>query len=575
MGEGNFLSVSNEASTAPKSGLSRFLPGLRLFREYRREWFPSDLIAGLSVSFVVIPAAIAYATLMGLPPQYGLFAPLAPLLVYPFFGSSRQFIVGPDIAITLLVASAIIPLSAGDPTRAPALAAMVALLAGIFLLLGAAAGLGAVADLLSKPVLAGYMTGAALILIGSQIDKLMGVHLVHTNFFPRLVELAGQVRRTHPPTLLLGLCLLTVIPALKKFAPKIPPSLVVVMLGLAASICLNLPARGVAVVGSFAHGLPTFTLPSAGWADVHSLLSAAIGIALLVYTEGILLARAFAVQNSYEVNSNQELVALGAANVFAGLFQGFAVTGSQSSTVVNDAAGGKTQVTSLVAAGALILFILFLAPWMEKLPTVALAAILLFGACRLLEFKTMVRIYKYAPRGGIIAGITTLGVLAGGVTTGIMIGVILSLVGLINRISRPPDAVLSEIPGHGFHDVGNHPAETLPGLVVFRFYAPLLFSNAGYFTERVQHVIAGAPHPVRWFLLDAQAITDLDVTAADALTTLQKGFVANHISLKIVHANRPFREVIERNGLLEELGPQSLFDSVHECVQAFQALPAQ
>jgi SulP family sulfate permease len=405
----------------------------------------------------------------------------------------------------------------------------------------------------------------------SQIDKFFGIHLQHTDFFPRVFELTGKITHTHPPTLVLGLCLLAAVLTLKKFAKKIPPALVAVLLALGASNFLNLPGRGVAVLGSFPHGLPAFAFPAADWKDIHTLLPAAFGIALLTYTEGILLARAFAAKNGYEVNPNQELVALGLTNAFAGLFQGFAVTGSQSRTSVNDAAGGKSQGTSLVSAGALILFILFLAPWMAKLPSVTLAAILIYGGFTLLEFKDMVRIYKYKPQAGMIAVITTLGVLAAGVISGIMIGVTLSLIGLINRISRPPDAVLSQIPGHGFHDVGNHPLETLPGLIAYRFYAPLTFSNCGYFTERVQHILAHSPHPVRWFLLDAQAVTDIDVTAADALSALQKEFTNAGISLKIVHANRPFREVIQRNGLLQELGPQSLFDSVHECVQALNA----
>jgi SulP family sulfate permease len=565
--------MNDEAAPEPKprAGIFRFVPGLGLFRNYQRAWFPADLIAGISVSVVMIPSVIAYATLMGLPPQYGLYAALTPLLVYPLFGSSRQVIVGPDIAIALLIASAIIPLAAGDPARAAMLAATVAILAGVLLLLGAAARFGAVADLLSKPVLVGYMTGAALILMCSQVDKLFGLHLSHNDFFPRLIELAGKFPQTHLPTLLLGLGLLGAIFALKKFAPKVPPALVVVLLALAASLGLNLPALGVGVVGRFPHGLPSFAWPAADWKDIHTLLPAAIGIALLTYTEAILLARAFAAKNGYEVNSNQELAALGLADLLTGFFQGFAITGSQSRTVVNDSAGGQTQVTSLVAAATLILFILFLAPGMEKLPSVALAAILLYGGCALVEFKAMARIYKYKRQSGLVAVLTTVGVLAAGVIAGIMIGVTLSLIGLINRISRPPDAVLGEIPGHGFHDLGNHQLETLPGLIAYRFYAPLLFSNSGYFAERVQHIITQCPHPLRWFLLDAQAITDLDVTAADTLSALQKEFALRRIALKIVHANRPFREVIERTGLLAELGPQSLFDSVHECVQAFQA----
>src|ERR1035437_9035746 len=318
--------MSEAPAQTPPSALLRWVPGLALFRDYRREWLTADLLAGGRVGVGMIPSGIAYAALMGLPPQHGLYAALVPLLVYPFFGSSRQVIVGPDIAISLLIASAIAPLAGGNPSHAAALAATVAVLSGLLLLLGASARIGAIAYFLSKPVLVGYMTGAALILVASQLDKLLGIRLEHNNFFPRLAELAGKLRLARGPTLLFGLRLLVAILGLRRFAPKIPPALVVVVAAIAASLALRLEGRGVAVVGMFPHGLPGFVWPTADWRDIHTLLPAAIGIALLTYTEGILLARAFAAKNGYEVNPNQELTALGLADVSAGLFQGFSIT---------------------------------------------------------------------------------------------------------------------------------------------------------------------------------------------------------------------------------------------------------
>ena len=246
----------------PPPGWSRFLPGLALVRTYRREWLRADVLAGVSVCVVMIPSVIAYAGLMGLPPQHGLYAALVPLLVYPFFGSSRQVIVGPDIAISLLVASAIVPLAAGDGARAATLAALVAVLSGLLLLLGARAKIGAVADFLSKPVLVGYMTGAALILVASQLDKLFGIKLEHNDFFPRLGELATKLRQSHGPTLLLGVGILAIIVGLRRFAPKVPPALAVVFVAIAASRVLGLEHRGVAVVGAFPSGLPHFAVPT-------------------------------------------------------------------------------------------------------------------------------------------------------------------------------------------------------------------------------------------------------------------------------------------------------------------------
>ena len=292
----------------------------------------------------------------------------------------------------------------------------------------------------------------------------------------------------------------------------------------------------------------------------------------MTYTEGILLARAFAVKRGYEVRPNQELAGLGLADLFAGFFQGFAVTGSQARTAINDAAGGKTQVASLAAALTLVVFLLFLTPLLQRLPTVALAVILIYGGVTLVEFDAMKRIYRHYPRAAGVAALTTLGVLAAGVIPGILIGVVLSLLGLINRISNPPDAVLREVPGQGFHDLGDTShGVTLPGLIAYRFYAPLLFSNCGHFTERVHQLIAANPTPVRWFLLDAQAITDIDVTASESLHALHQELEKKGIALKIAHANRPLREILQRTGLTNEINKNNFFDSVHDCVEAFQS----
>ena len=560
---------------APKanggSRVWRVVPGLAWLSGYRREWLVGDLLAGISVCLVMIPSVIAYAGLMGLAPEHGLYAALVPLVIYALFGSSRQVIVGPDIAISLLIASTIGPLAAGDAGKAAALAALIALLSGVLLLLGARANLGAVADFLSKPVLVGYMTGAALILINSQLGKLFGVRLQHSEYFPALAELVSRLGEVHGPTVLLGAGLLALLLALHRFAPKAPAALVACVVAMAVSAALGLEARGVKVVGRIPQGLPGIAFPEVSWQEVQTLLPAAIGIALLTYTEGILLARAFGAKNGYGVSANQELTALGLADVAAGLFQGFSITGSQARTTLNDAAGGKSQLASVVAAVALALFLLFLTPAMAHLPEVALAAILIYAGLGLIEFGVMGRIYRFYPRSAIVAGLTTLCVLAAGVVPGILFGVALSLLGLIQRISHPPDAVLTQVPGHGFHDLGDTTAhQTLPGLIAYRFYAPLLFSNVGHFVQRVRELIASSPSPVRWLLLDAQAITDIDVTAVDALHTLNEELRRQGIGLKIAHANPPLRRLLQRTGLAKEIGEDSFFASVHECVASLR-----
>jgi len=561
-------------NASPTNGvLTRLFPGLALFRGYQRKWLLPDILAGLSVTIVMIPSVIAYAGLIGIPPQYGLYAALVPLVVYPLFASSRQVIVGPDIATSLLIASAVVPLAAGDANRATVFAAIVALLSGMLLLLGARAKFGAVADFLSKPVLVGYMTGAALTLMASQFSALFGVPLHRTEFFPLLSELAGKLPLTNLPTLSLGGLLLGLLVLLRRFAPKVPAALVVCALATGISWALGLEKQGVAVVGSFHGGLPTFSFPDVTMREIHGLLPAAFGIALLTYTECILLARAFGEKNHYEVNPTQELVALGFADVITGLFQGFSVTGSQSRTTVNDASGGKTQLVSFVAASALALFLLFLTPMIATLPKVALAAILINAGFGLVEFDVMLRIYRYYPRSSLLAATTTIGVLVAGVIPGILFGVAISLIGLINRISRPMDAVLQAIPGHGYHDIGENPTgQTVPGLIAYRFYAPLLFSNAGHFVEHVRQLVANSPTPVRWFLIDAQAITDIDVTATESLRDLMEELRERGVVLKIARANRPLRDILERVGVTHDLGQENFFPSVHKAIQSFQAL---
>lgn len=547
---------------------------MRLVREYRRGWLRGDILAGITLCVVMIPAAIAYAGLLGLPPQHGLYAALVPLLIYPLFGSSRQVIVGPDIAISLLIASTILPLAGGSPGRLPALAALLALITGLLLLFGAAAKFGAVADFLSKPVLVGYMTGAALILMASQLDKFFGVTLKETEFFPRLLELAGDVSRFHVPTFTLGMALLGCMGVLRVISAKIPGALIACVIAMVASTVFDMERGGLKPVGAFPPGLPSFSFPGVSWTEIHSLLLAAIGIALLTYTEAILLARAFADKNGYQVDSNQELVALGVVDIVVGCFQGFSVTGSQARTTLNDATGGRSPLASIVAALGLAASLLLLTGVVARLPQVALAVILIFAGGTLIQLQGLRRIYRFSRRSAGIAAVTTLSVLAAGVVPGIVFGVALSLLGLIHRISNPPDAVLAEVPGKGFHDLGRaSQTRTLPGLVAYRFYAPLLFSNVGHFVQRVREIIAAGPGPVRWLLLDAQAITEVDVTAADALRQLEQELRKGGIDLKIAHANRPLRDTLQRSGLTAAIGGESFFDSVHGCVQAFAKEP--
>lgn len=552
-------------------------------RGYRRQWLGADLVAGISVCVVMIPSVIAYAELAGLAPVHGLYAALAGLVGYALLASSRHVIAGPDAAISLLVAGAIAAAGASggavdggervDPARAAALAGATALLGGGMMLLAAALRAGVVADFLSKPVLVGYMAGAALILVSTQLGKLFGIPLASRDFLGLIAELLRRLGETHWLTLSLGAGLIATQALLRWLAPKVPGALVVFVAAIALSALFNLEGRGVAVIGSIDRGLPVPRLPAISLQDLDALLPAAIGIALLTFPEGILLARAFAARNGTSVVPNRELAALATANLAAGMFQGFSVGASQSRTTVNDAAGGKTQLSSLVAAGALVLFLVFLTPILARLPMVALASILVYAGANLIEVKGFAVLYRLSRLGFALAIAVAAGVLLVGVVPGILVGVLASILYLMSRLARPMDAVLHELPSTGrYHDLGDSSeAPTVPGLIAYRFYAPLLFANAEHFVERVRSLIARSPTPVRWFLLDAQAIWDVDATAAEAIARLTRELEAAGVEFKIARANRPLRAKLERLGLKARIGEESFFPSVHRAVEAFKA----
>jgi len=556
--------------------LAKRIPIVGALRGYQRAWFRADLIAGISVCVVMIPTVLAYAELAGLPPQHGLYAPLAGMIVYALFASSRQVIAGPDAALTLLLASAVGPLAAGDVSRAVSLAALAALLGGAIMILAAALRIGVVAELLSKSVLVGYMSGAAMILASTQLGKLFGIGLVARDFFSILQELWGRLSETHLLTFALGAGFIAILEVLRRIAPKAPGALIICILAVALSLLLDLPARGVKVVGVVAQGLPQPRLPAVSLEDVRTLLPAALAIALLTFPDAILIARSFGAKNRYEIRPNQELVALAAANFAAGLFQGFSVGASQSRTVVNDASGGKTQVVSLIASGLLIAFLLAFTPALGPLPTVALAAILISAGIHLVEVHAYRTFFRISPRAGWLALIVALGVLVVGVIPGILVGVGLSLGYLLARLARPTDAVLQEVPGTGsFHDVGaDAQTHTVPGLIAYRFYAPLFFANAEHFARRIRSLVAESRQPVKWVLVDVQAVTEIDVNGAEVVQQLLEDLAAQGVFLKFARANRPLRETVERIGLGEHLRKDWLFPSVHAAVEAFRSQEA-
>ncbi|MDP3424002.1 MAG: SulP family inorganic anion transporter [Burkholderiaceae bacterium] len=553
------------------------LPLLTQLQDSTPHTLKRDVVAGLTVCVVMIPSVIAYAELLHLPPVAGLYSALAACVAYALCASSRQVVAGPDAAIGLLAGTAILPLAGGDPVRTAMLAAELAALSALVLLLAARLNLGAIADLLSRPVLIGYLNGASLILVSTQLGKLFGLPLGGEEFFPTWRALWESWPATHLPTLLIGLALIATLVALDRWWPRVPAALAVSALAVAAAWLLGLPDMGVAMVEPVPGGLPLPSWPEVWLSDIQALAPAAMAIAFLAFSDGIVLAQTFADKHHREFDANQELVALGASNAAAALLQGFPVSASQSRTSVVDAAGGQTQVAQLVAAAGLLLFLLVASDLVAMLPKVALGAILIVTALSMVEVASLSALYRIDRRDFWLALAVMLSILVAGVVPGILLGMLLSLIGVLVEISRPRDAVLSRRDSDGkFHDVEpNAPnAHTVPGLMVYRLYAPLIFANARFVVNRLRTLTDAAAPPLQWLVIDAQAITDMDMTAAQRFASLCRELAMRGIVVKIADAPRPFREELHKVGVVAELGEQPFYVSVKTAVEAFESQQA-
>jgi SulP family sulfate permease len=557
--------------------LFTWLPGLRVLWHYDRASLSYDATAGAVVALVVIPSAIAYADLAKCPPIAGLYAALGGMVAYALFTSSRHVIAGPDAAVAIMVGAAIGPLAEGDPGKAIALSAWLALLVGIILVVAAWLRLGAAADFLSSPVMLGFMNGAAVVIIGSQIGKLCNIPLQEDNTLLRLYEWVRRLPETHWPTLAIGLAAIGILAATRVWFARLPGTIVVFALALVAGRFFDFAASGMQVIGSIDTTIPVPVPPELGFADVARMFTAALGLAFLIFPEGILLGRAMAVRHGYDIQPDRELVALGVSNLAAGLFRSFAVGSSQSRTLLNSATGGRTQLVSFSAAVLLVAFLYFLASWIATLPTVAIAAILVFTGFTLIdvrEYRKMRGLHRGSARLSLI---TMAAVIALGVLPGILLGVFLSLLGLLSQIARPQDALLGRMPGSPtLHDVGDdEAAQTLPELVVYRFYGPLVFANIRFFIERLEHFVSHERVPVRQVILDARAIPEMDVTAAEQLRIFLNRLRERGITFVVAKAHLPLREAAVRLGLQEWFGEQAHFAQLPDAVAAFQGLSSK
>ncbi|MBE1495724.1 high affinity sulfate transporter 1 [Amycolatopsis lexingtonensis] len=544
--------------------VSAVLPGLARLRHYRRAWLRGDVVAGVTVAAYLVPQVMAYAEVAGLPPVAGLWAAFGPLAVYALLGSSRLLSVGPESTTALMTAAVLMPLAAGDPGHYAALAAVLAIMVGCLCLVAGLARLGVLAELLSKPVLTGYMAGVAVLMIAGQLGKVTGVPVDGGEFGAEVGSFFARLGHVHWPAVGLAAGVLALLLLLERLAPWAPGPLV----AMAVATVVASGLTGVDVVGALPAGLPPAGSGVAA-ADVGQLVLPAVGIAIVGFSDNVLTARAFAARRGEEIDADQELRALAAANVAAGLLHGFPVSSSGSRTALGAAVGGRTQLHSLVALGTVALTVLFARPLLAAFPKAALGALVVFAAVHLVDLRELRRFARFRRSELVLALLTTAGVLGLGVLYGVLAAVGLSILDLLRRIARPHDGILGTVPGlAGMHDVDDYPAATTePGLVVYRYDAPLCFANAEDFRRRA---LAAAAAGTRWFVLNAEANVELDVTAADALDRLREEFGRRGIVFAMARVKQDLRDDLVAAGLVAKVGEERIFPTLPTAVAAYR-----
>lgn len=555
----------------PRPDPTRLLPNLTLLRRYERSWLRYDVLAGVTVAAYLVPQVMAYAEVAGLPAVVGLWAIVGPLLVYAVLGSSRQLSVGPESTTALMTAATVGSIAAGDPARHAALAAALCLVVGGFCILGWFGRLGFLADLLSKPVLIGYMAGIAAIMIASQLGKLTGIRVDADSFVTEVGYAATHLDEVHGPTIALAAGVLIFLLAMSRRLPRSPVPLIGMLLGAAAVAVFDLESRGITVVGDIPAGLPSPSLPDVSGSDVASLLLPAIGVSIVAYSDNVLTGRSFATRNHYEIDSNQELLALGAANMTAGLMQGFPVSSSGSRTVIGDSLGSRSQLYSLVALATVVATLLFLRPVLEAFPAAALGAIVVYAATRLVDVAEFRRIARFRRSELFLAVATTAGVLVLDVLYGVLVAIGLSILDLLRRVARPHDGILGYVPGvAGMHDIDDYPdAKPVQGLVVYRYDSPLFFANVDDFKRRALASIDVCDSPAEWFLLNAEANVQVDITALDALEELRRELHRRGIVFAMARVKQDLRDDLCSSGFVENVGEDRIFMTLPTAVQAY------
>ncbi|WP_334035097.1 SulP family inorganic anion transporter [Burkholderia cepacia] len=548
--------------------VAHLFPGIALLTHYRRAWLSRDLYAGIALSAVLVPVGMSYAQAAGLPAVTGLHASIAALLAYALLGPSRILVLGPDSALAALIAGAIAPLADHDPQRAIALAGALALSAGTICILLGTLRLGFVTDLLSRPIQYGYLNGIAIALAIGRLPELLGMPAAGGDVFssvPPIVHALAEGRFSADAALL-GIGALATIFLMKRVMPRAPGVLIAV---LAATVVAHVsPLHGIATVGTLPAGAPVAHLPVVSVADLGALASGAVAVALVSFADISMLSRALSARSGETPDRNQELVALGAANLLAGMMQGCAVSSSASRTPVAIAAGAQSQVTNLVAAACIAILLVAAPTLLTGAPRAALAAVVMYAAFGIADVRSVIRLYRMRRGECLIAVLCFAGVVGIGVVPGILLASALSLLSFVWRAWHPYDAVLGRLAGvRGYHDIARHPdAVQTPGLLLFRWDAPLFYANVEIFCEHLHAAIVSSASPVTRIVIAAEPVTDIDVSAADRLVALCEELRAQTIALDFAEMKGPVKDRLRAYGLFDAFGPASFFPTVTDAV---------
>lgn len=551
---------------------TRWAPGVVQFRDYRRGWLRGDVVAGLTVTAYLVPQVMAYAALAGVPAITGLWTVVVALAAYVLLGSSRQLSVGPESTTALMTAAVIAPMAVGDGGRYISLTAALALLVGALCLVAAVARLGFLANMLSRPVLVGYMTGIAVLMIVSQLEKITGAPVSGDSIVDMVRSFTANIGLLHWPTMVLAAGVLLLLLVLGHWAPRAPGPLLAVLVATVAVVVFSLSSNGIAVVGPIPAGWPDTGVPQIQPGDIGALLLPAVGIAIVAFSDNVLTARAFAARSGTDIDPNAELRALGTANVAVGFTHGFPVSSSGSRTAVGDAVGSRTQLYSVVAMLAVLAVLVWGRGVLAQFPTAALGALVVYAALRLVDVAGFRRLARFRRSELVLSLATTAAVVGLGVLYGVLAAVVLSILDLLRRVAHAHDSVQGFVPGiPGMHDIEDYPEATpVPGLIVYRYDAPLCFANAQDFRRRALAAVDQNAGPVEWFVLNAEANVEVDLTALDALEQLRKDLARRGIVFAMARVKQDLRDSLDAAGLLDSIGADRIFMTLPTAVEAFQ-----